>query len=108
MSKQQHDELVARDYRHVEYGKSWFREALGVIGTIDPSSLTNCLDYGCGNGEFAELLKRQYGWLNVSCLDYAGAICHELRSLASIRCTAIWTMRKTFLTFSRYTQTVST
>lgn len=70
MSKQEHDQAVA-GYRSAvpTMDRPWYRCARRLL---DKHSLRGqiCLDLCCGNAEFAQILRDDYG-MRVTCADYA-------------------------------------
>ena len=53
------------------YDRPWYRSATSVLDRHDLRGL-RCLDLCCGNAEFSEILRRDFG-MQVTCADYAAA-----------------------------------
>ena len=78
MSKDTHDQHAAT-IREVNYDKLWFFAAKDALrNIISPHS--TILDFCCGNGEFSEILKKEF-LSEVVCLDYADSHLGRVREL---------------------------
>jgi 2-polyprenyl-3-methyl-5-hydroxy-6-metoxy-1,4-benzoquinol methylase len=85
MSKQEHDEQSAYN-RGINYDKGWFNEGFRVIKELNFNKIS-MLDLGCGNGEFSELIQKNF-CADITCLDYADQHLQRVKKLGfnTIKC----------------------
>jgi len=85
MSKKDHDEEAAKQ-RAVDHQKARFEHGLQIVKEL---KIPNCkiLDLGCGNGEFAELAKKEVN-ADVTCLDYVSSHLKRVNKLGfkTVKC----------------------
>ncbi len=74
MSKKDYDTLAAKNFREVNYRKSWHRRGLYALKKLNIKKFS-MLDLGCGNGEFAEMARKWFE-ADVTCVDY---VAHHLK-----------------------------
>jgi len=86
MSKRDHDNIVAKQYRTVNYQKGWHLRGLSILKKLDLKNFS-MLDLGCGNGEFSEIIKGNFN-ADITCMDYADSHLERVKNLGfkTVKC----------------------